>query len=132
MTLEDDRPLAVNNAIKSNFLKKINGQVISPVPEKRKIIPDVYNLLSITFRQPYKVEFRVYDDGVAYRILTFFKDSIRVKNETAEFSFPGKPFAYFPQVQKREDADIFHTSFEEEFPLRRLDSISDGITLDKQ
>ena len=32
----------------------------------------------------------------------------------------------FPKVQKREDADIFHTSFEEEYPLKRLDSIPDG------
>jgi len=30
-------------------------------------------------------------------------------------------------VKKRPDADIFHTSFEEEYPLRKLDSIADGI-----
>jgi alpha-glucosidase len=127
LKLENNRSLTINNAIRSTSVKKIKEQINSPVPEKRKIIPDVYNLLSISFRQPYKVEFRVYDDGVAYRILTLFKDSIIIKNETAEFSFPGKPYAYFPKVQKRENADIFHTSFEEEYPLIRLDSIADGI-----
>ena len=126
LLLENNRSLSVNNAIRSSSVKKINEQIISPVPEKRRIIPDVYNLLSIAFRQPYKVEFRVYDDGVAYRISTLYKDSIYIKNEVAEFSFPGKPSAYFPQVQKRPDADIFHTSFEEEYPLRRVDSISEG------
>ncbi|MEJ7589099.1 MAG: glycoside hydrolase family 97 catalytic domain-containing protein [Ferruginibacter sp.] len=38
----------------------------------------------------------------------------------------GKPTAWFPQLQKRADADIFHTSFEEEYPLRKLDSIPQG------
>jgi alpha-glucosidase len=126
LLLDKNRALSVNNRIRSSSVKKINEQIIAPVPEKRKIIPDIYNLLSIRFRQPYQVEFRVYDDGVAYRIYTFFKDSIYVKNEIAAFFFPGKPSAYWPQVQKRPDADIFHTSFESEYPLKKLDSIAAG------
>jgi alpha-glucosidase len=126
LLLENNRSLSLNNSIRSSSVKKINETIISPVPEKRSVIPDVYNLLSITFRQPYKVEFRIYDDGVAYRISTLYKDSIFIKNEVAEFAFPGKPSLYFPKVQKREDADIFHTSFEEEYPLRRMDSLSVG------
>jgi alpha-glucosidase len=126
LLLDKNRALSVNNRIRSSSVKKINEQIIAPVPEKRKIIPDIYNLLSIRFRQPYQVEFRVYDDGVAYRISTFFKDSIYVKNEIAAFFFPGKPSAYWPQVQKRPDADIFHTSFESEYPLKKLDSIAAG------
>jgi alpha-glucosidase len=126
LLLDKNRALSVNNRIRSSSVKKINEQIIAPVPEKRKIIPDIYNLLSIRFRQPYQVEFRVYDDGVAYRISTFFKDSIYVKNEIAAFFFPGKPSAYWPQVQKRPDDDIFHTSFESEYPLKKLDSIAAG------
>ncbi|MEO7523812.1 MAG: glycoside hydrolase family 97 catalytic domain-containing protein, partial [Ferruginibacter sp.] len=127
LILDKERSLAINNSIKSSSIKKIKEQIISPVPEKRKIIPDVYNLLSISFKQPYKVEFRAYDDGVAYRIVTAFKDSIYVNNEVAEMAFAGKPSAWFPEVKKRDDADIFHTSFEEEYPLRKLDSIPAGV-----
>ena len=127
LILENNRSLSTDNAIRSSSVKKINEQIISPVPEKRRIIPDVYNLLSIAFRQPYKVEFRVYDDGVAYRISTMYKDSIYIKNEVAEFSFPGGPSVYFPKIQKKEDADIFHTSYEEEYPLRKMDSLLVGM-----
>jgi alpha-glucosidase len=127
LQLDNNRSLSGNDVIRSSSVKKVNEQIVSSVPEKRKIIPDVYNLLSVVFRQPYKVEFRVYDDGVAYRILTLFKDSIYVKNEVAEFSFPGKPSVYLPKVQKRDDADIFHTSYEEEYPLRRMDSLITGM-----
>jgi len=127
LLLDNNRSLSANNAIRSSSVKKVNEQIVSPVPEKRKIIPDVYTLLTIAFRQPFKVEFRVYDDGVAYRILTMYKDSVYVKNEVAEFSFPGKPSVYLPKVQKRDDADIFHTSYEEEYPLRRMDSLTTGM-----
>jgi alpha-glucosidase len=125
--LERDRALSKNNKIRSFSLKNIDATIIAPVPEKRKIIPDRYTDLLLEFKQPFRVEFRVYDDGVAYRINTLYKEGITVENEVAEFVFPGKPAAYFPQVQKKQDADIFHTSFEEEYPLRKLDSLPDGI-----
>jgi alpha-glucosidase len=124
----DKKPaLSGNKGIQSSVIKKISEQIICPVPEKRTLIPDKYNLLTLSFRLPYKVEFRVYDDGAAYRISTLFRDSIYIKNEIATFSFPGQPSVYFGQVQKRDDADIFHTSFEELYPLRRMDSIPDDV-----
>jgi alpha-glucosidase len=125
--LENNFSLSQNNVIKAYSIKKINNQIIAPVPEKRKIILDVYTILSIEFKQPYRVEFRIYDDGLAYRISTNFKSPITIINEMVEFNFPGSPSAYFPEVQKKQDADIFHTSFEEEYPLRRIDSISEGV-----
>lgn len=127
LLLDKNRSLSSNNVIKSSSVKKIREQIVSPVPEKRKVIPDVYNVLSIAFKQPFKVDFRVYDDGAAYRISTVFKDSIYVNNEVAEFAFPGSPSSYFPQVKKREDEDIFHTSFEEEYPLRKIDTLANGV-----
>jgi alpha-glucosidase len=125
--LEHDFSLSRNNRITSSSVKHIKDQIISPVPEKRRIIQDIYTELSVTFKQPFQVNFRIYDDGVAYRILTRFKDTITIINEIAEFNFPGRPSAYFPQIRKKPDADIFHTSFEEEYPLRRLDAIPENV-----
>ena len=123
LLLSNNLNFSFNNRIKSHSIKKVNDVIISPVPEKRKKIPNNYNEMSITFKQPYKVEIRVYDDGVAYRFTTAFKDSITVQNESASFCFPEGSAAYFPGIHKRDDADIFHTSFEELYPLRKLDSI---------
>ena len=123
MILANNNSFSFNNSIKSHSIKKESHQIISTVPEKRKIIHDDYNVMSIGFRQPYKIEFRVYDDGVAYRFLTLFKDSVIIQNEVAAFHFPGIPSAYFPGIHKRSDADIFHTSFEELYPLREIDEI---------
>ncbi|ASU35951.1 alpha-glucosidase [Mucilaginibacter xinganensis] len=123
MLLSNDQSFSFNNRIKSHAIKSVNNEIISPVPEKRKKIKDVYNLLQISFTKPYKVEFRVYDDGVAYRFAASFKDSITVKNEVASFHFLAGSSAYFPAIHKRDDADVFHTSFEEQYPLRKLDSL---------
>lgn len=122
LLLNNGRSLAQNATIKSSSKNKVSAQIISPVPEKRKIIPDIYNELTVTFKQPYKVAFRVYDDGVAYRISTSFKDSIIINDEVAEFNFPGTPSAYFPEIPYRENSDIFHTSFEDLYKFKRVDS----------
>ncbi|MCE7064696.1 glycoside hydrolase family 97 protein [Dyadobacter sp. CY326] len=103
--------------------RTVNETIISPVPEKRRHIPDLYNEVSFRFGNPYRVTFRVYNDGVAYRIETLFKDSITVQNEIATFNFPGNPQLYFPEAVKRDNQDKFHTSFEEPYQIKTLDSV---------
>jgi alpha-glucosidase len=122
MILENRQSLSNNAKIKSSSINKVAAQIISPVPEKRKIIPDIYNELTIIFKQPYKVAFRVYDDGIAYRISTSFKDSVIIKDEVAEFNFPGSPSAYFPEIPYRAGEDMFQTSFEDLYRFKRVDS----------
>jgi alpha-glucosidase len=123
MILTNNQRFSFNNSIRSSTVKKESHQIISPVPEKRKNIHDEYMMLSIRFKQSYKIEFRVYDDGVAYRLINLFKYYITIKNEIAEFHFPGASSAWFPAIHKRNDADIFHTSYEELYPLREVDKI---------
>ena len=90
MLLDNGRSFSAGNKIRSSEKKSVSEDIISPVPEKRKRIRDDYNLLTITFSKPYKAEFRAYDDGVAYRFMTSFKDSITVRDEVAKFRFPAK------------------------------------------
>lgn len=125
LVLTDGRSLSAGNSIRSAKKSTVTQTITAPVPEKRKLVPDAYNLLTVVFKKPYTIEFRAYNDGVAYRISTRFTDSIFIKNEVAQFNFPGNPVAWFPRVQKRDNVDIFHTSFEEEYPLRKLDTLSD-------
>lgn len=102
----------------------INEVIIPGVADKRKRIPDVYNQLIVQVGPRFAVEFRAYNDGVAYRIITHFKDSITIKNEKASFNFPAGANIIAPLVQKREDVDIYHTSFEELYRDTSLNSIT--------
>lgn len=127
-----DLELVNGNRLTSNMrmvktsMQSVNDTIISPVPEKRKAIPDVFNELTLKFKAPYSLIFRVYNDGVAYRIQTRFKDSITIKNELASFAFNHGEKAYFPVIPKRDGMDRFHTSFEELYPLLSIDSIPDS------
>lgn len=110
--------------VKNSSLRSHHDTIISPVPEKRKKIPDIYNELTIRFTTPHTLVFRVYDDGVAYRWKTGFKDSIVIKNELVTFNLPYNDSLYYPAVVKRKDQDIFHTSFEEPYQLKPVDSLT--------
>jgi alpha-glucosidase len=116
--LSDDLAVA---AVKRNGVR---SEIISPVPEKRRVVPDRYNEAEIRFRQPYRLVFRVYDDGVAYRLLTGFPDSITVLSETARFGFARNARTWYPAVQPKTGVDSFHTSFEEHYTVKPLDSIA--------
>lgn len=120
------KALSTQNKITSSKIDLVNSQLIVPVSERRKRMPDCYNQLTIFFKQPYKVTFKIYNEGVAYRISTLFEDSIYIKNEVARFSFLNSPSVYFPLIHKKSNADIFHTSFEELYPLLAMNQIPDS------
>jgi alpha-glucosidase len=104
--------------------RSVQDTIIPIVKEKRSRIPDVYNELTIQCKGNYHVIFRAYNDGVAYRFATQMKDSITVLNEDAIFNFNQAQTIYYTPVNKRIDADIFHTSFESPYTQARLDTMS--------
>lgn len=117
--------LSTKNTITASKEEEVNTPIIVPVPDRRKRMNDHCNQLTLSFRQPYRVTFKVYDEGVAYRLTTLFKDSLTIKNEVARFSFVNNPEVYFPLLHKKSNADVYHTSFEELYPLLVMNTISD-------
>ncbi len=56
------------------------NQVLEPVvAHKSSKITDNYNYLTVTFRSGLSVQFRAYNDGIAYRFETAFKNEITIK-----------------------------------------------------
>ena len=124
MMLTDGKKLSVTSGKPKVSTRSVNEIIISPVPEKRKQIPDVFNEITFRFPNSFGLIFRVYNDGVAYRITSSFKDSIFVQNEISEFNFPNNPTVYFPEVARRGNQDKYHTSFEEPYQIMPLDSMT--------
>ena len=124
MQLHTGHALSAGLKISSQKRASVNETIVSPVPEKRKHISNVYNEIVLEFTNKFGVIFRAYDDGVAYRITGKFKGDVQVTKETAIFNFPAGYHAYAPIIQKRADQDIFHTSFEEPFLYKALDSLT--------
>lgn len=74
-----------------------HSQVLYPeVRVKSAKIVDEYQAMTVAFSNGYTVEFRAYDNGVAYRFVTDFEQSVTVLNETAEFNFSSSATVYYP------------------------------------
>lgn len=98
-------------------VKKVTRtSVNTEIPTKfyfRDVIKDHYNALRIDFAARYAVEFRAYDEGVAYRFVTNFKHDFKLENEIAEFAFAKDYKGYFPYTNLTgEKKDKYFTSFE--------------------
>jgi alpha-glucosidase len=113
--------------VKANIPKasrrSVKETIVNPIPFKRKIIPDEFNELKLDFKM-YSITFRAYNDGVAYRFSTNVKEQLIIIDEVANFNFATSDTVYIPLVQKRENLDIFHTSFEEPYFKASLQSLA--------
>jgi len=85
-----------NETVRKAVYGKIE-QVLEPVvPHKHSKIEDRCNTLLITFRSGFAVNFRVYDDGIAYRFETALKGDVIIKNELSEIMFPSGSRSWYP------------------------------------
>ncbi len=72
-------------------------QVLEPVvPHKHSKIEDKCNTLLVTFRSGFAINFRVYNDGIAYRFETALKGEVIIKNEISELSLPAGSGSWYP------------------------------------
>jgi alpha-glucosidase len=77
-----------------------DDRLIHPVvPEKRAEIRDRYNAMILSYASGWGVEFRVYDDGMAYRFATSVEGEVVVEAEVMGFRFPGDPKVWFPKEE---------------------------------
>ena len=118
------KTLGAKPPLSKSSTKSVRETIVNPVPFKRKNIPDHYNELTLRFRDQYSLVFRAYDDGIAYRFVTAMKDSLVINNEIASVKFAQADTVYFSAVNKRDNSDIFHTSFEELYQKAKLKNIS--------
>ncbi len=110
MTLRD-RTLGEKPALKGNKVQKVS-ETITPIhPLKFSKVENSYTLLTLTFGGGYKVEWRIYDDGVAYRFITALKGDIEVMGEdgTWQLATPAKLVLQQPNA--------FKTSCEENYSV---------------
>lgn len=129
--LTQQNKLGINAHVTAVRTRYVNEMIVNPVPFKRKNIPDQFNELTILFRENFSITFRAYEDGIAYRFGTRFRDSVQVTQEVATFNFNKRGTVYFPEVQKRDQLDAYHTSFEEPYrvlPLPEITKIQRGFT----
>jgi alpha-glucosidase len=96
LVLDNGKVLGYNEKVKSAKVSILNEVSRPVVANKRSEITDNCNILTISFSSGFALRFRAYDDGVAYRFETFFKDDIIVKSEISEYMFPAGSYSWYP------------------------------------
>ena len=127
LQLKDQKKLSDKMAVSSHRYTRSNETIIVPIPYRRKMIADKYNQLELIFKEPFSIQFRLYNDGMAYRIGTKFKDSIIIEKENALFEVEANAAIWFAHIDKRQNVDRFHTSFEAIYAKQNLSAISDTM-----
>lgn len=94
--------------------------IIPVVAQKSSRIRDQYKQISLFFRGNYAIEFRVYNEGVAYRFVTSFKDEITVNSEILNLNFIANTTSLFPE----EESLVSH--YERLYIPSKLDTISEA------
>jgi alpha-glucosidase len=108
LELKDDA-LGTNPELR-NARSSTGESTIRPyISLKYSSVTSRYNKLLLTFKGNYAVEFRAFDNGIAYRFITTKKGNIEVLNEEVALNFPSN---YDLHVQQPSG---FKTSYEEEY-----------------
>ena len=120
MTINDNVVLG-KGLLKVEFVgqRSADEKILPPVKEKRAVIPDRWNEITLHFRGNYGLVFRAYDDGVAYRFFTGYRRDIKINSEEATFLFAENHSVWFPFTKS------LHTSFESNYtylPLAEIGS----------
>jgi alpha-glucosidase len=96
MILANGKVLGENEKVRKTAVNRLNDIIKPVIANKRSEITDNCNILTITFNSGFSIQFRAYNDGVAYRFETSLKEELTVKNEISEFVFPKGTYSWYP------------------------------------
>ena len=100
--------------LKKTYTWSNDDKAIPAVAYKKAAVDDIYNCLALSFKD-YSIEFRAYDNAVAYRFIsTAKKGKFKVKSEQAEFNFPEDWMSWVPYVNTSK-IESFETQFGNSF-----------------
>ncbi|TRX21581.1 glycoside hydrolase family 97 protein [Flavobacterium franklandianum] len=120
MTLDKNVILGKNPILLNTKKESIRTSFETPF-YKKKSVQDHYNQLVLNFKGDFSVEYRAFDDGVAYRFLTKKKGNITVKSEEVVLNFDQDYSTLMPYVRDlRNPKDPYISSFESHYENKKI------------
>ena len=114
MTVEKDKQWGIKAQPRQVTRQQVDRLIETPLYRKRQIA-EQYNQLTLRYAGGYAVEFRAYNDGMAYRFIYQGKSPLTVCNEQVAYQLPANAKVTLPYVLTGEDGDYesqFFNSFE--------------------
>ena len=108
-----------DDPVQRTTTSRVQQLITPPVAIKNAQIPDTCNVLTLYFRRPYRIVFRLYNDAVAYRFETAWKqDSVDVQHEICTIHMPQATRAYFQWAPR------WMNNYEHVYQEQPLDSLT--------
>ena len=126
MTLDNGEVWGEKAKLSGTSGKKVDQMVPSPFYRANEL-RDYYNELTLRFKKDWNVEFRAYNDGIAYRFVSRSKKPFNVVDETVDYRFPSDMVASVPYVKAGKDGDYesqYFNSFENTYTTDRLSKLN--------
>lgn len=109
-----------NSRVLKTTRQTVDDTIFYPVPRKNKSTSDKYNKLTLTYKE-FRVEFRAYNDGIAYRF-SGRNDLVKaVHQETVRYNFPENFKTYTLLTDKLQNW------FEENYTVRTIEELPDSV-----
>lgn len=126
MTLSDGEVWGHNARLVSGKTTAVNRVIPSPFYRKSEV-RDEYNELQLLFRGQWALEFRAYDDGVAYRFVNRRKKPFQVVNEGVNYRFADDVPLTVAYVNVKGDFEKqFFNSFENAYTTTPISKADDS------
>nr|WP_315156524.1 glycoside hydrolase family 97 protein [uncultured Flavobacterium sp.] len=120
LTLAENEILGKNPAVLNSKKETVDTSFESPF-YKKKSVKNNYNQLTIHFKNDFSIEYRAFDDGVAYRFITKKKKDITVKSEEVILNFDKDYNTLMPYVRDlRNPKDPYISSFEAHYENKKI------------
>lgn len=120
MRLADGRVLGDRTRVRRAAARTVKENIAAPLYRQRELAAE-YNSLDLRMADDYGIEFRAYDDGVAYRFYTSSADSLTVADECVEFNMAGDYPLVIPYADRR--PDIYESSFESQYTFEPASAV---------
>lgn len=126
MTLTDGTVWGQGARVSGSYKTSVNNTINTPFSQS-STMPDSYNGITLKMKGDWSLEFRAYDDGVAYRFVSNRKKPFEITVEQVEFNFPDDFTATVPYVRGGSDEDMqsqFFNSFENKYTVTPLSGLN--------
>jgi alpha-glucosidase len=120
MTVNEGEIAGKNPILLNSKKESIRASFETPL-YKKKTVQNNYNQLLLNFKGDFSIEYRAFDEGVAYRFITKKKGDITVKSEEVVLNFDKDYATLMPYVRDlRNPKDPYISSFESHYENKKI------------
>ncbi len=123
----------IDAQVQSHTQQQFSSMIYPAIPHKDAEIEDNFVQLLLTFKGGYQLEFRAYNDGVAYRFIDNGRLNRNVMKEQMSLTFPQGTSSFFPKEDQMysHNERLYLTSSLSELPLDAFCSLPVVFITDK-